>query len=274
MNIFDKFPLTNNERTVDFTDPKTRNGVTGIDKDENFVDGKVYPTKPAPTLPVLVESSFSVPPAKAESKGKSVTYDAADSTLSFSNDFITKTFDPADPVAGAEVSPPSFKLAGFSNSQVEFTAITPLLTIHNGSTTFLTGHLDVLTYFIATNQFVGTIVPISIAGVAADSPFFDSALPSIISEFLQGIDEYLNPNSTLFNPTFPLIYTSQPDLNFYALTDHFSASAESSLTDSVILQIPEPSTWAMMLVGFAALGFASYRRLRGGMAAQGGLALS
>jgi PEP-CTERM motif len=261
-NIFDKFPLTNNDRTVDFTDPKTRNGVAGIDKGENFVDGKVYPTKPPPTLPVLVESSFSVPPAKADSKGKSVTYDAADSTLSFSNDFITKTFDPADPVLGAEVSPPSFKLAGFSGSQVEFTATTPLFTIHNGPTTFMTGELDVLTYFIATNKFVGTIIPISIAGVAADSPFFDSALPGVISEFLQGIDEYLNPNSTLFDPNFPLIYTSQPDLNLYALTDHFSAYAESSLTDSVILQIPEPSTWAMMLLGLAGLGYAGYRRAR------------
>jgi hypothetical protein len=112
-NIFDKFPLTNNDRTVDFTDPKTRNGVAGIDKGENFVDGKVYPTKPPPTLPVLVESSFSVPPAKADSKGKSVTYDAADSTLSFSKDFITATFDPADPVVGAEVSPRHSSLRDF-----------------------------------------------------------------------------------------------------------------------------------------------------------------
>jgi hypothetical protein len=84
----------------------------------------------------------------------------------------------------------------------------------------------------------------------------------VISEFLQGIDEYLNPNSTLFDPNFPLIYTSQPDLNLYALTDHFSASAESSLTDSVILQIPEPSAWAMMLLGFAGLGYAGYRPSR------------
>jgi hypothetical protein len=69
-NIFDKFPLTNNDRTVDFTDPKTRNGVAGIDKGENFVDGKVYPTKPPPTLPVLVESSFSVPLPRPTPRGR------------------------------------------------------------------------------------------------------------------------------------------------------------------------------------------------------------
>ena len=28
--------------------------------------------------------------------------------------------------------------------------------------------------------------------------------------------------------------------------------------------VPEPSTWAMMLLGFAGLGFAGYRRARGG----------
>jgi hypothetical protein len=95
-------------------------------------------------------------------------------------------------------------------------------------------------------------------------------LPSVTSEFLQGIDEYLNPNSTLFDPNLRLIYTSEPDVNFYALTDHFSVSAEASLTDGVILEIPEPSTWAMMLVGFAALGFASYRRLREGRGAEEG----
>jgi hypothetical protein len=31
--------------------------------------------------------------------------------------------------------------------------------------------------------------------------------------------------------------------------------------------VPEPSTWAMMLVGFAGLGFAGYRRARRAMSA-------
>jgi hypothetical protein len=36
-------------------------------------------------------------------------------------------------------------------------------------------------------------------------------------------------------------------------------NAAFSLTGAVV---PEPSTWAMMLLGFAGLGFAGYRRAR------------
>jgi hypothetical protein len=34
--------------------------------------------------------------------------------------------------------------------------------------------------------------------------------------------------------------------------------------------VPEPSTWAMMLLGFAGLGYAGYRRARGGRATLAG----
>jgi hypothetical protein len=34
--------------------------------------------------------------------------------------------------------------------------------------------------------------------------------------------------------------------------------------DSALFAVPEPSTWAMMLVGFASLGFAGYRRTKKG----------
>ncbi len=43
----------------------------------------------------------------------------------------------------------------------------------------------------------------------------------------------------------------------------FSGAAEITITTNV----PEPSTWAMMLLGFAGLGYAGYRRVRAGHAA-------
>ena len=39
-------------------------------------------------------------------------------------------------------------------------------------------------------------------------------------------------------------------------------TASGAFDNFVSATAPEPSTWAMMLVGFAALGFAGYRRTR------------
>jgi hypothetical protein len=48
----------------------------------------------------------------------------------------------------------------------------------------------------------------------------------------------------------------------------FADVALSSVTTSVATGVPEPSTWALMLLGLAGLGFAAYRRAthKGGMA--------
>ncbi len=40
-----------------------------------------------------------------------------------------------------------------------------------------------------------------------------------------------------------------------------------SLASSVVSSVPEPSTWAMMLIGFAGIGFMAYRRSRKALAA-------
>ena len=41
-----------------------------------------------------------------------------------------------------------------------------------------------------------------------------------------------------------------------------ASGGTESASESVTVAVPEPSTWAMMLVGFAGLGFVSYRRIR------------
>lgn len=40
----------------------------------------------------------------------------------------------------------------------------------------------------------------------------------------------------------------------------FTTPAASDFEFAVVAGVPEPSTWAMMLVGFAGLGYAGYRR--------------
>ncbi|MBN9064168.1 MAG: hypothetical protein BGP06_12835 [Rhizobiales bacterium 65-9] len=50
-------------------------------------------------------------------------------------------------------------------------------------------------------------------------------------------------------------------------TVRFSSSSNSFEFDNIAAGVPEPSTWAMMLLGFAGLSFASYRRSKKAVAA-------
>ena len=54
-----------------------------------------------------------------------------------------------------------------------------------------------------------------------------------------------------------IIFGLAPGTPTSPITDEFSVSATV---------VPEPSTWAMMLLGFAGLAFAGYRRARAGHA--------
>ena len=42
----------------------------------------------------------------------------------------------------------------------------------------------------------------------------------------------------------------------------FASSQNSLEVASVSSAVPEPSTWAMMLIGFAGLGYAAYRKTK------------
>jgi hypothetical protein len=53
-----------------------------------------------------------------------------------------------------------------------------------------------------------------------------------------------------------LLFTTQPELD------------EFGLGFTTLGSVPEPSTWALMFLGFAGLGFAGYRRTRKGTAAR------
>ena len=64
---------------------------------------------------------------------------------------------------------------------------------------------------------------------------------------ISGCDEFLDPDCLRFGADIVGV-TTPPTFN-----------ATFSLSGAVI---PEPSTWAMMLLGFASLGFAGYRHAR------------
>jgi hypothetical protein len=56
--------------------------------------------------------------------------------------------------------------------------------------------------------------------------------------------------------------TGGTELSDYILLSNTSAGAMITFSSDPSL-IPEPSTWAMMLIGFAGLGFAGYRKAKG-----------
>lgn len=65
-------------------------------------------------------------------------------------------------------------------------------------------------------------------------------------------------------------YITLDDLSVGTHVLHFTGEGQSpaggpiglDVTDTLIATIPEPSTWAMMSIGFAGLGFAAYRKRR------------
>jgi PEP-CTERM motif len=65
-------------------------------------------------------------------------------------------------------------------------------------------------------------------------------------------------DSTTFTPVATVMVSDVVDV----LAGKLGKASLSSFT-SQISEVPEPSTWAMMLVGFAGLGYAAFRRGRG-----------
>jgi hypothetical protein len=50
------------------------------------------------------------------------------------------------------------------------------------------------------------------------------------------------------------------NLDLNATAGGFSSGPITLLTGPTITPVPEPSTWAMMIIGFCGLGFMAYRR--------------
>lgn len=56
------------------------------------------------------------------------------------------------------------------------------------------------------------------------------------------------------------VYDENPGLNYPTITGSYGQNGLLAVDFSVASAVPEPSTWAMLLLGFAGLGFMAYRR--------------
>jgi hypothetical protein len=62
-------------------------------------------------------------------------------------------------------------------------------------------------------------------------------------------------NTNFMNPVAPYSITEE-----YIITVAPGAEPGSTLNSTIIVSVPEPSTWAMMILGFLGVGFMAYRR--------------
>ena len=156
--------------------------------------------------------------------------------------------------------------ASASNATIyDYTGSGTYLDLSNHSVTY-TGSFtfDTSIGFVTSASYV-TSVPVTFA-----SSFFDSVAtspfttPNVINEqFIENashsilFDLQLSENDLLAGLTTSVLSHSQ----FFALPGDTNAGFAVTGTFSVAA-VPEPSTWAMMILGFAGVGFMTYRRRR------------
>jgi PEP-CTERM motif len=127
------------------------------------------------------------------------------------------------------------------------------------------------------NNNGGNFSPSSIVGVSFASPVYGFAAdigsvynwggtsdPTITFNFASGSGSFTLPNYLISsNNTLNFIgFTSSSPFTTITINDPTSGLAIDNFTSATGLQsaVPEPSTWAMLLLGFAGVGFMAYRR--------------
>jgi hypothetical protein len=191
----------------------------------------------------------------------SLSYNGATQTLSIGGDTVVGTSYPSDPIVGAGINflsdydftgfTADGKLAIFWSSSGEGS-----FSVSNGDNLFETGDLPILFYDLADNLFYGTPIDLAFAGMPTTSPFYNPSMSSTSSPFLNGLEDMLDPASPYYDPTTYLYWTISPGTNIDLATNGFMNSASGGATDAefVAAEVPEPSTWGLMITAFVGLG--------------------
>jgi hypothetical protein len=85
----------------------------------------------------------------------------------------------------------------------------------------------------------------TISGPVGDSPIFAA---------------FVDPNSTVTGLSNSTISSAANSVTANLAGDHFSAGSVGLIDVQFAPPVPEPSTWAMMILGFIGIGFMAYRR--------------
>jgi fibro-slime domain-containing protein len=119
---------------------------------------------------------------------------------------------------------------------------------------------------LQTAIFTGSFSLATKSNVVFDLGADDDAYLYVDGNLVEGLGG-VHPNDVLPTDAVVLSAGSHSIELFYADRNVVAASLNFSLDSTGITPtVPEPSTWAMMLLGFAGLGFAGYRKAKGGVA--------
>ena len=115
--------------------------------------------------------------------------------------------------------------------------------------------------FMANQLHIAHSAGIMGAGIVAGG-LFGCAVDSVTGDGVVGMATAGSPGTATGLIAADLAYAAANatdySIGFYPTT----GAGYSGNTQGFVLGVPEPSTWAMMLLGFAGLGFAGYRRAK------------
>jgi PEP-CTERM motif len=182
---------------------------------------------------------------------------------------IASIFIAVSPSFGAQVTYTIEATASGSLGGTSFTDATVILSMTNNTT-------NVTNSAPGDFENVGTVT-VSIGGGTAvtftdPTQVFSTKSVSAVGFEDLVVDDILDSISTSFatydlkTSIGPIVGSSEfdPSSSFPTTGGAFvlTSVGESATFNAATSAIPEPSTWAMMLIGFAGLGYAGYRRAR------------
>jgi hypothetical protein len=133
-----------------------------------------------------------------------------------------------------------------ANNQLFLSTTNPVITV------FLNGYYDISSLHIESGITDGNLIPGDITGLTVSLGSSSQSYTPTTSHTDQAI---------LLNGTQSAIAVNSFTLsNFSATYYNQFAIGELVVNGSPIAAVPEPSTWAMMILGFAGVGFMAYRR--------------
>jgi PEP-CTERM motif len=166
----------------------------------------------------------------------------------------------------------SLGTVGAKADTVQFTVVQPVVDGNLSGTNTVTFDLPesptptlVTSSFFAINNVQVEVVSVlngkaSSAGASDEIGFFSAS---------NGTETILDFGKSFFNDTLNVgsgYFTGSLSDPTFVPGTYSGANGESLTITDVTAAVPEPSTWAMMILGFCGLGFMAYRRKQNGAA--------